>query len=107
MEEIHHRGLAHCDLKRAPNTLIGPDGKPYIVDWSSAISQRECRFFPLSYIYRLFLQDDFNGIIKLQLRHRPGDVNPEEKRQYFRRNPIERVIRTLRDTAREILQKIA
>lgn len=106
VEEIHQRGLAHCDLKRAPNTLLGPDGKPYIVDWSAAILERECRFFPLSYIYRLFLQDDFNGIIKLQLRHRPWDVHPDEKRQYLRRNPMERVIRTIRDRAREILQKI-
>lgn len=106
VEKIHQRGLAHCDLKRAPNTLVGPDGKPYIVDWSAAILERECRFFPLTCIYRLFLRDDFNGIIKLQLRHRPGEVDPEEKRQYFRRNFTERVIRAIRDRAREILQKI-
>ena len=44
--EVHGRGLVHCDLKRAPNVLSGKDGRPYILDWSSAISESEFRFFP-------------------------------------------------------------
>ena len=57
VEKIHARGLAHCDLKRAPNIILGDDGKPYVVDWAAAISKGEFRFFPLSYIYRVpFLQ---------------------------------------------------
>ena len=37
VEHIHRRVVAHCDLKRAPNILLGEDGKPYRVDWSAAI----------------------------------------------------------------------
>jgi tRNA A-37 threonylcarbamoyl transferase component Bud32 len=107
VERVHKRGLAHCDLKRAPNTIIGPDEKPYIVDWSAAIAQREFRFFPLTLIYRRFIQDDFNAIIKLQLRHCPEAIDPEAKKRYFHRGPVERAIRSIRDRAREILQKVA
>lgn len=107
VESIHKRGLAHCDLKRAPNTIIGPDGKPYIVDWSAAIARREFRFYPLTLIYQRFIQDDLNAIIKLQLRHCPETIDPEEMKRYLQRGPTERMIRCIRDLARDILQKVA
>ena len=50
IKNIHKRGLAHCDLKRAPNIILGDDDKPYIVDWATSISRREFGFFPLSLI---------------------------------------------------------
>ena len=107
VKEVHERGLAHCDLKRASNVLLGDDGKPYIVDWSSSISQRECRVFPLRAIYGRFLLDDFNAIIKLQLRHCPESISPEEKKRYHQRGRFEKLVRAIRDRARDLLQKIA
>jgi serine/threonine protein kinase len=107
VERVHERGLAHCDLKRAPNILLGYDGKPYIVDWSASISKTECRIFPLNLLYRRFLLDDFNAITKIQLRHCPENVTPEEKRHYDYRSTPERLIRAIRNKARALLQKIA
>ncbi|MBW2095486.1 MAG: hypothetical protein JRI80_11415, partial [Deltaproteobacteria bacterium] len=51
VSRVHARGVAHCDLKREPNILVGNDGRPYFVDWAAAILQRECRFFPFNRIY--------------------------------------------------------
>jgi serine/threonine protein kinase len=107
VEKVHDRGLAHCDLKRAPNVLLGHDGNPYIVDWSSSILERECGVFPFNYIYRRFIQDDFNGIIKLQLRHCPESISPDEKNRYYHHSCPERLIRAIRDKARDLLKKIA
>ena len=107
VESVHRRGVAHCDLKRAPNILLGHDGKPHIVDWSSSISKREFRFFPLNLIYNRFLLDDLNAIIKSQLRHCPESVSPEEKRRYYQRTRGERLIRSIRDRLRDLLQRIA
>jgi serine/threonine protein kinase len=106
-ESFHRRGLAHCDLKRAPNTLLGEDGRPYVVDWSAAISKREFPVFPLILIYRRFVLDDWNAIVKLQLRHCPESVSEEEKRRYAHRGRPERLIRSIRDHLRELIQKIA
>jgi RIO-like serine/threonine protein kinase len=105
--EVHGRGLAHCDLKRAPNVLSGKDGRPYILDWSSAISEREFRFFPLKIIYRRFLLDDFNAITKLQLRHCPEKISLEEKKRYEQRSGVENLIRAIRDKGRSLLKKIS
>lgn len=104
---FHARGLAHCDLKRAPNILLGRDGRPYLVDWSAALFAGELRFFPLNRLYERFLQDDLNALIKLRLRHRPEGVTPEERRRYLERGPVERVVRRIRDRAREWLQRMA
>lgn len=107
VEGIHARGLAHCDLKRAPNILLGYNGKPYIVDWSASISETEFRIFPLNLLYRRFLLDDFNAITKIQLRHCPEDVTLEEKKNYAYRSRPEKLIRSIRNKARALLQKIA
>ena len=105
--QVHHRGLAHCDLKRAPNVLLGEDGCPYILDWSSAISEREFRFFPLKRIYQRFLLDDFNAITKLRLTHCPDKVSAEDRERYQQRTRPERLIRAIRDKGRALLKKIS
>jgi RIO-like serine/threonine protein kinase len=107
LAKIHGRGLAHCDLKRAPNILLGRDGKPYIVDWSASITSGECRPFPLNRIYGRFIQDDLNAVVKHQLKHCPESVAPEEIRIYLRRGKVENLLRRLRDAARLLLKKLA
>lgn len=107
VEAFHRRGLCHCDLKRAANVLVADDGSPYLIDWSAAILEREFRFFPATLIYKRFLLDDRHAVIKLQLRHCPEAVPPEDLRWYQHRSPLEKAVRKLRDGARHFLQKAA
>ena len=107
VEGFHKRGLAHCDLKRAANILIGEDGNPYVIDWGAAIFRNGYRFPPLSLIYRRFIQDDYHAITKRKLRWSPELVSPEERANYERRSIFEKSIRAIRDRLREFLQKFA
>ncbi|MBN1277097.1 MAG: hypothetical protein JXA35_06365 [Deltaproteobacteria bacterium] len=107
VDKFHERGIAHCDLKRAPNFILGEDGLPYIIDWAASISESEFGFFPLNKIYRRFLLDDYMAITKLKLRHIPEEVTREEKSSYDNRGGLEKVVRSIRDRLRELLQKIA
>ena len=104
---FHRRGLAHCDLKNAPNIMVGHDGLPYIVDWAASISEREFRFFPLNLIYRRFVLDDHLAIIKLKLQHLPNALTPEERRRYDHRSNAEKSVRAIRDKLQKTLQKMA
>ena len=106
VDNIHRRGIAHCDLKRAPNTILGHDGHPYIIDWGASISKREFRFYPLNLIYRRFLLDDYMAITKLKLRHTPETVTQKERESYNHRSRAERMIRAIRDSLRDLLKKI-
>ncbi len=106
VDNFHRRGLAHCDLKNGANVLVGEEGRPYIVDWSASISEKEFRFFPLNRIYLRFLLDDHFAIIKLKMRYAPETLTPEEKIQYAHRSRMERSVRDIRDRLRKILKKI-
>jgi len=107
VSSLHKRGMAHCDLKRAPNILFGHDGLPYIIDWGASISEKEFAFFPLNLIYQRFLSDDNMAIIKLKLRHTPEAVTLEEKQRYSRNGRGEKFFRSTRDMLRGLLKKIA
>ena len=107
IERFHDRGIVHCDLKRAPNIMRGNDGNPYIIDWAASISKPEFGFFPLSLIYKRFIQDDLNAITKIKLKYRPESVSAEEKLRYTERSRTERVIRSIRNWLRNFLKKIA
>ena len=106
IDSFHKRGLAHCDLKNGANVLVGHDGRPYIVDWSASISEKECRFFPMNRIYLRFVLDDYFAIIKLKMRYAPETLTLEEKTQYAQRSRIEKGVRVIRDRLRNVLKKI-
>ncbi len=107
IDRFHDRGLAHCDLKRAPNIMLGENGKPYIVDWAASISEREFRFFPFSLVYKRFLQDDLNAITKLKLKCAPERVTEEEKSQYMERSRAEIAVRKIKNRIKDFLTKVA
>lgn len=106
VNEIHGRGVAHCDLKSASNILVDIKGKPILIDWGASISEREFRFFPLNLIYRRFVKDDLMAVIKLQLRIDPDSVSDEEKRLYYHKSRLETFVRSLRDRLRTLLKKV-
>ena len=106
VERCHKQGIAHCDLKRAPNTILGDDGYPYIIDWGASVSKRECRFPPLNLVYKRFLLDDYMAVIKLKMRHIPSSVTPAERARYHRRGRTENALRVVRDKLREIFKDI-
>jgi serine/threonine protein kinase len=106
VNRFHRRGLAHCDLKNGANVLVGHDCRPYIVDWSASISEKEFSFFPLNRIYPRFVLDDYFAIIKLKMRYAPEILTLEEKTKYAQRSHIERSVRGIRDRLRKIFKKI-
>ena len=106
VDSFHERGVAHCDLKRAPNILVGHDGNPYVIDWAAAIFRNECLVPPFNLIYRRFLLDDYNAITKRKMRLSPELVTPEERTLYDHRSWPERAIRGFRDRLRGFIQKV-
>jgi tRNA A-37 threonylcarbamoyl transferase component Bud32 len=106
VEKVHDRGIAHCDLKKAANTLLGENARPYIIDWGAAILKREFRWYPLNLVFQRFLIDDSLAIIKLKVRHIPEKVSREEIERCNRRSRAERLVRRIRDILRQLLQRV-
>ena len=107
IDGFHRRGLAHCDLKKAGNILLGRDGLPYVIDWAASISRIEFKLPLFNRIYNRFVLDDFNAITKQKLRLAPELVSAEESQAYYHRSWAEKSIRAFRDRLRDFLQKVA
>ena len=107
VDGFHERGVAHCDLKRGNNILLGHDGLPYVIDWAAAISRSEFSLPLLNLIYKRFVLDDYNAITKQKLKHAPELVALEERQNYYHRSRAEKSMRALRDRLRTLFKKIA
>jgi serine/threonine protein kinase len=92
---MHAAGVAHGDLKRKENTLVGPGERPCIIDFgiacvlgpaASAWSRRR---------FELTRQVDLNAWIKLKHGTRPENLPPADA-EIYRPLAIERWARRLR-----------
>jgi len=92
---IHARGVAHGDLKRKDNLIVGPDERPYIVDFGVASVERSSRAPWSNAMYRWMRQYDYNAWVKLKTR---GQLEPltDEEAALYRPTMLERVARGIR-----------
>ena len=98
---MHAAGVAHGDLKRKDNIIVGPGERPYLIDFGIAVRRsatselfNRCVFAPL-------VQMDMNAWVKLKYGRRidpaaEPDVLSAEDAALYKPLPIERLARALR-----------
>ncbi len=37
IDDMHSRGVAHCDLRSRGNVMLGSDGRPYVIDFAACV----------------------------------------------------------------------
>ncbi len=94
LRAMHAAGVAHGDLKRKDNIIVGADGRPYIVDFGVA---RVRRGSPLldRLLFEQVQQMDYNAWIKLKYRRQVAQISAADAR-YYRPLWIERAARAVR-----------
>ncbi len=71
IDRVHEQEIVLCDLRNIKNILLGDDGKPYLIDFSTAF-RKGARWNVLKNgLYHLFFQDDLLGIAKLKKHGAP------------------------------------
>lgn len=95
LQALHAAGVAHGDLKRKDNTLVGPDEVPYLIDFGIACLRRPDRSVLNRYWFELIRQMDYNAWTKLKYGRRPEGLSPEDAARY-RPLWIERIARWIR-----------
>ncbi len=106
IDAMHDAGVAHGDLKRKYNILVGPDERPYVIDFgvARAWKQPDSRFG--RWLYLWLRQTDDNAWIKMKYQRRL-DALSEEDRVLYRPLLLERIARAIRIPLRTItLRKI-
>lgn len=73
LDLIHGRGVAHNDLAKEPNILVGENGEPAFVDFQLASQgRRESSFF------RLLVREDRRHLLKHKRTYCRESLTPEE-----------------------------
>jgi serine/threonine protein kinase len=93
LDAMHARGVAHGDLKRKDNTIVGPGETPYLIDFGVA-SIEEGGALRRAW-FRLMRQMDYNAWIKLKYGREPAGLEAADAARY-RPLWIERIARWLR-----------
>ncbi len=88
---MHDAGVAHGDLKRKQNILVGLDEQPYVIDFGIAVVAANRRGF----LFDLVRQVDRNAWIKHKYRGQIKDIAAEDAALYkpMRMETVMRVLR--------------
>jgi len=98
LDAMHAAGVAHGDLKRKDNVLVGPGERPYVIDFGIAwcVGPDSPRW--RRRVFAVLCQMDYNSWLKLKYRRRFEDaenVAPADAERY-RPLLLERAARAVR-----------
>ena len=98
---MHAAGVAHGDLKRKDNIIVGPREQPYLIDFGIAVRRSATSRLWNRLVFEPLVQMDMNAWVKLKYGRRidpesePGVISAADAAIY-RPLWIERVARALR-----------
>jgi len=78
LDDIHDKGVTHCDLRSAGNTLITADHQPWLVDFVASIHQSSDWNIIGRWIFDQFVDADYGAVLKLKKRLAPDLLTNDE-----------------------------
>jgi serine/threonine protein kinase len=101
IDAMHAAGVAHGDLKRKDNIIVGPAEQPYLIDFGIAMRRSERNGLFNRLVFERIRQMDLNAWVKLKYGRRidpetERDVLSEEDAALYRPLLIERLARAVR-----------
>jgi serine/threonine protein kinase len=98
---IHERGVAHGDLMRKSNILVGDGEIPYLVDFGVATIYRP-GFHPLNHFVHKFLwQHDYNAWLKHKYQRKLENMTPDDAK-FHRPQLIDRLAGIAKKISRKL-----
>jgi len=101
IQAVHAAGVAHADLKRRGNILVGPAGDPVLLDFGSAMFRRENAGWWNRFVFRQACRMDLNAWVKLKYRRQYDQVSREDQ-GYYRPTAVEGIARLVRRSFRKL-----
>ena len=101
IREVHAAGVAHNDLKRKNNMLVSADGRPYLIDFGTAVFRKPNGGFLNRRLFAIACQLDLNAWIKHKYRGRFDEVSAADRADY-RPTIVERAFRPMQKFWRRV-----
>lgn len=106
IDDMHARGVAHCDLRSRGNVMLGDDGKPYVVDFAACVYRGRGINPFFRWLFGQFVLADRNAILRIKKRLSPELLTEEDKAELDTPLPFERPARLVGETIRNITRKL-
>lgn len=98
---VHAAGVAHGDLKRKANIIVGPGNRPFLIDFGTALAAPPGAGWWRRLIWQQMCRVDLNAWIKLKYQGMADALDPADQ-PFYRPTVVERVIRPVRQTWRKL-----
>jgi serine/threonine protein kinase len=101
LKAMHGAGVAHADLKRKDNIIVGPGERPYLIDFGIAVRRSATSRLWNRLVFARAVQMDMNAWIKLKYGRRvdpgaePGVLSAADA-EVYRPLLLERIARAVR-----------
>lgn len=107
LDEIHQKGVAHCDLRSAGNTLVTEGHQPWLVDFVASIHQSRKWNFIGRWIFDQFVDADYGAVLKLKNRLAPQLLTADELNKLEHpRSLVERIGRKMGRSVRFVTRSL-
>jgi RIO-like serine/threonine protein kinase len=83
VRKLHTAGVVHNDLAKEPNWLVGPDGRPALVDFQLAMRPRY-----RGRLFRMLAWDDLRHLLKHKRSYCPASLTARQRAVLARRSPV-------------------
>lgn len=101
IQAVHAAGVAHGDLKRKDNILVGPGGHPVLIDFGTAVAMPDGAGAWRRWLFQQVARIDLNAWIKLKYQRQDMPMDPGDL-QYYRPSWLERTARLVRRAWRKL-----
>ncbi len=106
IDNMHARGVAHCDLRSQGNVMLGSDGRPYVVDFAACVYRGRGINPFFRWLFKQFVAADCNAILRIKKRLSPELLSEDEKEELARPLPFERPARRFGETVRTLTRRL-
>ena len=79
---MHDKGVAHGDLKRKDNLLVGGDLNPYLIDFGTALIKENRSGLFKKIIFNFLKKTDLNAWVKHKYKRSYDKISEEDKDYY-------------------------
>jgi len=80
--ELHARRFVHLDLHQRLNTMVGPEGRVWLIDLGQGV---DCRAFPARLLFPLLANIDRRAVLKFRARYIPDTIDEALRDKAVRR----------------------
>jgi len=106
VDQMHSRGVAHCDLRSRGNVMLGEDGRPYLVDFAACVFKGRGINPFFRWLFHQFMLADRNAVLRIKQRHSPELLTEDEKAELARPMPFERPAKFIGESIRKLTRRL-